>query len=141
MRPPNVVQSADGLVLFPADPVGLTERQRRLLPKRDCGSPGGMLLRPCPAAVPIASVLSGAELVAHLDQLGEIAARAEAADPRTGRTVCWACGRTARKAAPHWWVRDGWVRRVIPQAGKHRVVEVYCGPCFARWGWPEGGAE
>jgi len=44
--------------------------------------------------------------------------------------TCWCCGAACpNRTLP---ARVGWVSRRTPES----ETELYCGPCFAEWGWP-----
>lgn len=52
---------------------------------------------------------------------------------------CWACGRTPPARGKK---KCGWRSRVatlpgIATSNHHGAVEMYCGPCFRRYGWPD----
>ena len=46
---------------------------------------------------------------------------------------CWACGAVCPAGTRT--ASAGWARREITIRAM-ALVELYCGECFARWGWP-----
>lgn len=108
---------------------------------------GGINLGRVPLCPPASVALSPSELEARIALYAErAAARVPVctggkpdATPEPSRAApvrCWACGAVtfSRKTLEH----HGWVCRPAEIRGHNdRMVEVYCGHCFAEWGWPD----
>lgn len=130
-RPLNVVES--GYVLYSTTPTTL----RRVGGGAICGTqwpehsptPAGMLLDLVPLTPAAHDAFSPEELDARIARHA-----ARHADAPVCGCVCWCCGkRTTRTAGFH---LMGWVSRKVWYSRRCALREVYCGECFAEWGWP-----
>lgn len=89
--------------------------------------PLGMILESVPFAPAANVVFSPEELEARIAYYA-----AKHADAPPDGCQCWCCGKTTSRTSGFHLM--GWVSRTYGVGISHK--EIYCGECFAEWGWP-----
>jgi hypothetical protein len=82
-------------------------------------------------------VLPSHQFPGHEERIHRHAERVESEDPGRQPLHCWSCGSICPGTKPH---LHGWHSRRLPAQMGHGdwvcgIRELYCGDCFAEWGW------